>query len=65
MKQCEVKLHSSDDGHPNDDDQEWIEGDNLIWSAGVRFKKYLLPAFEKLIRQELAAQSLNRQNESS
>ena len=55
---CEVKLHSLDDGHPDGDD-EWVEGESLTWTASVRFKKRLLPAFEKLIRQELASRRAN------
>lgn len=48
---CLVELLFTDDGHPDDDDDEyWIEGENLIWSASVRFPKELLPDFESMIR---------------
>jgi hypothetical protein len=57
-EQREVKLHAFDDGHPDDNDEEWIDGDTLIWSASVRFQKYLLPAFEELMRQALADRPL-------
>ena len=50
---CDVVLLSQDDGHPDENDEYWIQGDNLIWSASVRFPKKLLPAFEKLIRATL------------
>ena len=40
---CKVNLLSDDDGmlDPEDEDQ-WIEGDYLIWSASVRFPRKLL-----------------------
>jgi len=50
---CEVKLLSFDDGHPDENDEYWIEGENLIWSASVRFPKELLENFEQLIRFNL------------
>ncbi len=53
-EECDVKLHSSDDGHPDESDEEWIEGDDLIWTASVRFPKERLRAFEKLIRATFA-----------
>lgn len=49
-EQCEVLLLSRDDGHLDENDEYWIEGDELIWSASVRFSKELLPDFEKLVR---------------
>lgn len=48
-EECHVELLSCDDGSPDDND-EWIEGEELIWTASVRFPKELLPAFEELIR---------------
>ena len=54
---CEVILHSMDDGEPDENDEYWIEGENLIWSASVRFPNKLLPAFEKLVRATLAAKT--------
>ena len=52
-EQSEVKLLSSDDGYPDEDDEYWIEGEDLIWSASVRFPKELLEVFEQLIRFNL------------
>jgi hypothetical protein len=49
-EECKVLLLSSDDGHLDENDDCWIEGDELIWSASVRFKKSLLPKFEEIIR---------------
>jgi len=46
---CHVLLLSSDDGQPDENDEYWIPGENLIWSASVRFHKELLPDFELLI----------------
>ncbi len=51
--ECDVLLLSSDDGQPDDNDEYWIEGENLIWSASVRFGKENLELFEKLIRAVL------------
>jgi hypothetical protein len=47
---CKVDLLSEDDGGPDENDEYWIPGNNLIWSATVSFKKELLPTFEKLVR---------------
>jgi hypothetical protein len=46
---CEVKLLDWDDGHPTEDDSEWVSGGELCWSASVRFSSELLPEFEKQI----------------
>lgn len=56
--ECEVILLSTDDGHPDEEDVYWIEGENLIWSASVRFPKKLLPTFEALMRATLADANL-------
>ena len=48
--ECEVLLFSSDDGEPDENDDFWIEGENLIWSASVRFANKLIPTFEALVR---------------
>jgi len=48
--ECEVKLLSGDDGQLDEANNEWIEGDNVIWSASVRFPRTLLSEFEALIR---------------
>jgi hypothetical protein len=52
-EQCEVLLLSGDDGEPGENEEYWIEGENLIWSASVRFPKELLEDFEQLIRFNL------------
>lgn len=54
VEQCEVLLLSDDDGEPDGNDEYWLEGTDLIWSASVRFPKKLLPAFETLIRSTFA-----------
>ena len=46
---CEILLLSFDDGYVDEND-EYIHGEGLIWSASVRFSKELLPEFEQLIR---------------
>jgi hypothetical protein len=51
--ECNVNLLSFDDGHPDDDDEYWIEGESLVWSASVRFPKDSLATFEELIRATL------------
>jgi hypothetical protein len=53
-EKCVVKLQSMDDGDldPNDEDN-WIEGDNLVWSSTVEFDRDLLPTFEALIKSTL------------
>jgi len=50
---CHVLLLSTDDGELDENDEYWISGENLIWSASVRFHKELLPDFEELIRNVL------------
>ncbi len=50
---CEVKLLTFDDGHPDENDEYWVEGENLIWSASLRFPKELLEDFEQIIRFNL------------
>lgn len=47
---CDVRLLSFDDGQPDEKDEFWIEGENLVWTASVRFPKELLPDFEALVR---------------
>lgn len=47
---CNVELLSHDDGQPDEKDEYWIEGENLIWSASVRFPRKFLSKFEKLVR---------------
>ena len=50
---CKVLLLSTDDGMLDENDEYWIEGENLIWSASVRFSKELLPDFEALVKSTL------------
>ena len=52
--ECDLNLTSQDDGHPDEKDEYWIEGEELIWGASVRFAKELLPTFTKHIRATLA-----------
>lgn len=52
-EQCEVLLLSCDDGEPDENDEYWIEGENLIWSASVRFPKEYLEVFEDEIRNTI------------
>ena len=54
VETCDVTLHSQDDGSLDEKENEWIEGENLMWSASVRFPKELLPTFEKFIRATLS-----------
>ncbi len=51
---CFVELRSRDDGHPDEDDEYWIEGNSIHWTASVRFPKEFLELFEQLIRAALA-----------
>lgn len=34
-EECQVLLLSTDDGSPDENDEYWIEGENLVWSASV------------------------------
>jgi hypothetical protein len=51
---CDVRLLNTDDGCPDENDEYWIEGENLIWSASVRFSKELLPDYEEILRKTFA-----------
>ena len=63
VEKCEVLLLNADDGHPDENDDYWIEGENLIWTASVRFPRKLLPEFETLIRAHFAIlSSIDEQN---
>lgn len=53
QEECNVELLFTDDGEPDENDEDWIEGENLLWSASVRFDKAYLPKFEQLIRAAL------------
>jgi hypothetical protein len=50
---CDVVLLSCDDGHPDENDEYWIEGKEQIWSASVRFPKEHLETFELFMRETL------------
>lgn len=52
---CEVLLLSRDDGQPDENDEYWIEGEELIWSASVRFPKKLILQFEAIVVSTLAS----------
>lgn len=52
-EECEVLLLNNDDGHADENDEYWIEGENLVWSASVRFAKQLIPKFEALVRAHI------------
>ena len=51
--ECKVLLLSSEDGYLDENDEYWIDSEDLIWSASVRFPKELLPIFEELLRATL------------
>lgn len=51
--ECDVQLLSSDDGQLDENDEYWIEGDSLMWSASVRFPKKFILKFENLVRSAL------------
>jgi len=57
---CQIDLLSCDDGHPDENDEHWIPGENLIWSASVRFPRNFLPEFEALIRELIDSVVLSR-----
>ena len=57
---CQIELLSCDDGHPDENDEHWIPGENLIWSASVRFPRNFLPEFEALIRELIDSVVLSR-----
>ena len=46
---CEVLLLSSGDGQIDENDEFWIEGEELIWSASVRFPKGMISTFEEVV----------------
>lgn len=53
-EQCKVLLLSQDNGHLDENEEHWIEGDELIWSASVRFSNALISDFEKIVRATFA-----------
>lgn len=52
-EECQVDLLFFDDGEPDENDEFWIEGENLVWSASVRFPKKKINQFEALLRVTL------------
>jgi hypothetical protein len=50
---CHAELLFHDDGYPDENDEYWIRGDNILWNASVRFPKEYLPEFEGLLRKTL------------
>jgi len=56
--ECEVLLTSCDDGYSDEYEDFWHIGDNLIWSASVRFNKNLINKFEEIIRASLEDSSI-------
>lgn len=62
--ECEVLLLSTDDGDMDENDEYWLPGENLIWSASVRFHKKLIPVFEEIIRATLTDSRLLSNTES-
>ncbi len=56
LDQCDVLLQPFDDGFPDDGNERWVEGDNLVWIASVTFPSEHLPHFEKLVRSVLRVQ---------
>ena len=55
IEKCEVTLLAQDDGRLDQENKYWIEGDNLIWSASVRFPKEEINLFEDLVRDAIAS----------
>jgi hypothetical protein len=53
VAECEVLLLMCNDGYHDENVEYWHSGDNLIWSASVRFHKKLIPDFEKVVRATL------------
>lgn len=52
-EECQVILLSCDDGESDEHDEFWVEGENLIWSASVRFPKEHIGYFEAMLRESL------------
>lgn len=57
-EECEVLLLSCDDGELDENDEFWIEGENLIWSASVRFQKEHISDFEAMLRESFSDSDL-------
>ena len=51
--QCDAFTQCFDNGYPDDGEDRWIEGEDLVWIAAVTFPSHYLPRFEKLIRKHL------------
>ena len=49
---CNVDLRPFDDAYIDEDDEIW-GGDNLLWTASVRFNREYLAEFEQLLQETL------------
>ena len=56
LEQCDVLMQPFDDGSPDDRNEHWVEGENLVWIASVTFPSEQLPRFEGLVRSVLRVQ---------
>ena len=61
---CEVLLLSSDDCQLDENDEYWIEGEELIWSASVRFPKGMISTFEEVVVTTIAGMPVNDDHDS-
>lgn len=52
-EECELNLLSCDDGYPDENGEYWIQGDQLIWSASVRFDRKQLKCFQRIVQDVL------------
>jgi len=50
QENCNVNLHANDDGYLDEANDEWVEGNEIMWTASIRFPAPLLSKFEELIR---------------
>ena len=51
--ECQIFLLVTDDGQPDENEEDLLEGDELIWGASVTFPKERLVEFERLLRETL------------
>ena len=51
--ECQIFLLVTDDGQPDENEEDLLEGDELIWAASVTFPKERLVEFEGLLRETL------------
>jgi len=50
QENCNVNLHANDDGYLDEANDEWVEGNEIMWTASIRFPAPLLSKFEEVIR---------------